>query len=411
MPAEVQLPDDLFEPLARRIASASGIRIPKEKRWLLSARVRERMSERAEDDVRGYVHRVLTAAGTTELGHLVEAVRVGETQFFRHRGQIRAIRRVALPEIAARRERERRKRVRVWSAGCASGEEPYTLAMLLERELPASDGWTHSVLATDLSRAAIESARRGCYPMGSVRTVPGPIASWAIEPAGDEVRVTDRVRRLVRFEHQNLLSASYPRRFDLVLCRNVLIYFDRATQRQVLGRLAESVVPGGWLALGYAERLGADDGQLTPIRTDDGVLYRRAAAGEVPYPAPPEGRTAPTEPLRPPAPPRQPARTTVPPPLLPALSGELEGAHGRDRAHGVAAALLGSQAPPVLDLRELRFADEGVARVLARAAHTLGADGRQLTLVASAQGTVRFLRRHGIAPPAVVVPEPPREDA
>ena len=400
-----------------RIAEVSGIRVPTSKRWLLAARVADRVRALArgepggvraegaggpritEREIDGYVREVLGDGGEAELGQLVEALRVGETQFFRHQGQLRAIRRVALPEIVARHERERSRRVRVWSAGCATGEEAYTLSMMLEDELPRADGWTHEILATDMSERALAAAREGRYPAASIHAVPAHVARWAFDRRGEDVVVSARAREAVRFERRNLLDETYPRGFDLVLCRNVLIYFDRATQREVLERLARSVVPGGYLALGYAERL--DDGTegLTPIRTEDGVVYRRGD-GEIAAARPSAvnlGRGPKLTEAVKGAPVRAgEARARV---RVAELAGELEGREGEAVAtEAVARALRGGE--PTVDLRNLRYADEGVGRVLARAAATLAAEGRTLVLIASAAGTLRFLRRHGVVPPA-----------
>ena len=139
------LAEDLFLRLAARIAEVSGIRLPLSKSWLLAARVAERQRVTGHRDARAYVRAVVDEKDVEELGKLVEAVRVGESHFFRHQGQLRAIRRVALPQIAARREREGALGVRAWSAGCASGEEAYTLAMVLEDALPRESGWQHEV--------------------------------------------------------------------------------------------------------------------------------------------------------------------------------------------------------------------------------------------------------------------------
>jgi len=453
------LAEDLFVRLAARIAEVSGIRLPATKRWLLAARVAERQQETGHRDARAYVRAVVDDDDAIELGRLVEAVRVGETHFFRHQGQLRAIRRVALPQIEARHQRDGARGIRVWSAGCASGEEAYTLAMLLEDALPRERGWSHEVFATDLSDAALAVAREGRYPQSSAREVPPEIARWALVQEGDEVRVTARARLGVHFERRNLLDARYPHDFDLVLCRNVLIYFDRATQDDVVRRLVRSVLPGGYLALGYTEHVReAEAANLLPLRTEDGILYQRAepgaapskallseaqaaakrsparrtearvtashvAAARAPIAATPHSepartasaapgaagskvsvvRTAPSAarsnteaPLR-----REAADVRVAPVM--SLSGELTGADGCATARSALTSLLSARGDAVLDLRTLRFADEDVARLLARAAETLHAEGRALRVRSGAPGIERFLRRHGIVPPAVLL--------
>ena len=431
------LSDPQFRTLAARIAAVSGIHVPTEKRWLLAARVEDRVRETGERDAARYVEKVVGDDGQAELGLLVEALRVGETQFFRHASQLRAIRRVALPEIFARRERDTETVVRVWSAGCATGEEPYTLAMLLEDALKGRPGLGYEVLATDLSEPALAHARAGRYPRAAARSMPQEIATWAIVDDGpDHVRVADRFHATVRFEKRNLLDAIYPRGFDLVLCRNVLIYFGRATQRDVLRRLARSVVTGGYLALGYSERLDDADGELLPLRTEDGVLYRRAdhvSRPTVPpvrsrrrrsHPpgrrrsAPPAARTsAPSDERDPaaraaaaarPAPAAtelsRPHAGEEPAPTTPQLSGELHGDEGASVARRVVADVLArGHAAPALDLTSLAFADDAIGRILARAAATALSEGWVLRIAATSAGTLRFLRRHNVVPPAELV--------
>jgi chemotaxis protein methyltransferase CheR len=413
------LSDPEFRSLSARIAETVGIHIATEKRWLLAARVKERLASTGDPDEARYVERVLDDAGAEELGRLVEALRVGETQFYRHRGQLRAIERVALPEIVARRQRDGTKTVRVWSAGCASGEEPYTMAMLLDAFLADMLGMSFEILATDLSASALDTARRARYPAGAIRGVPPEVAEAAFQREGDDVLVRPALKSRVRFELRNLLHAPYPAGFDLVLCRNVLIYFGRATQMEVLGRLARAVIPGGYLALGYTERLDAGDGELLPLRTDDGVLYRRDdGTNRVVLPPPKPRRrsrppkNAPAEPSskapirehapRPVPTPRR--RSTIPPPpstSVPHLSGALEGPDGVRVARAALAPLVAGDAKPlVLSVEGLVFADADVVRVLARAAAALAAQGETLSIAHASSGVRHFLVRHGVVPPA-----------
>lgn len=397
--------------LATRIAAVSGIRVPAAKRWLLSARVAERMRAAGYADVERYVDDVVSGAHEDELGRLVESVRVGETHFFRHEKQLRAIARIALPEIIARREADAERKVRVWSAGCATGEEPYTLAMLLATLLPEDGPVSWEVLATDLSPTALAVAARGRYPASAATSVPKATAAWALVPVGDEVEISERLRARVRFDSKNLLDAAYPRGFDLVLCRNVLIYFDRATQEAVIKRLARSVVPGGWLALGYAEHIAElEDVGLVPLRTDDGLLYRRAtiADGERGARVAKVARArAAGRKSKPNLRPRTDGRSVPSPPsttsstALIRLEGELAGESGLSRIRTAASALVSDPRDVVhLDLGGLTYADDEVARVLARAAATIVAGGRRLVVHVQGAGGERFLRRHGIVPPA-----------
>jgi chemotaxis protein methyltransferase CheR len=428
------LSDAEFRSLSARIAETVGIHIATEKRWLLAARVKARLASTGDPDESRYVERVLEEEGSEELGQLVEALRVGETQFYRHAGQLRVIERVALPEIVARRERDEIRTIRVWSAGCASGEEPYTMAMLLDSFLESHPRVGFEILATDLSHTAIDFASRGRYPKGAIRNVPAAEAKSAFSVEGEEVVVRPRLRSRVKFEKRNLLSTPYPRGFDLVLCRNVLIYFGKSTQREVVGRLCRAVLPGGYVALGYSERLDEGDGELLPLRTPDGVLYRRAdGTNRVVLPAepkppphrrssrPPRRRSSrPAPPIRKPieptkvpiaaplpravrAAPKAPdhAPTPAEPPEPPQLDGALEGAEGARVARAALAPIVAGVEEPTLSLAGLTFADAEVFRVIARAGAAVAATGEVLRIVGASPSMRHHLTRHRVVPPAV----------
>jgi chemotaxis protein methyltransferase CheR len=411
--------DDELATLAEHVAKVAGLHLAERQRWLFAARVDARRACTAESRAR-YAARVL-AGDAEELAALVEALRVGETRFFRHPRQLRALRRVALPELVARCEAEGRP-LRVWSAGCASGEEAYTLSMLLRDAFPelAFDVW-----ATDLSADAIARARTGQYDVERARDVPETIAVRDLERDGAHARVRQDARENVRFEVHNLLVDPYPRGLDLVLCRNVLIYFDAGTRARVITRLFGAVREGGYVALGYADHAG-DVGGAEALRTDDGVLYRRGSApvrvmlSEVTdAPSATGASTSTPRPVSTPTP-RTTARsdtarsdtarsdtarsdtarsdTARSESIAARFSGELAGAEGLASARRALAPLLHARGGR-LDLADLRFADDDVGRELARAAEALG---EALVIVAPAGGIERFLRRHGVVPPATL---------
>jgi chemotaxis methyl-accepting protein methylase len=434
--------------LSEHVAKVAGLRLGDRQRWLFAARVDARRARTAESRAR-YAARVL-AGDTEELAALVEALRVGETRFYRHPRQLRALRRVALPELVARCEAEGRP-LRVWSAGCASGEEAYTLTLMLRDAFPelAFDVW-----ATDLSADAIAHARAGRYDAERARDVPETIAARDLARDGAHVRVRERARENVRFEVHNLLLDPYPRGLDLVLCRNVLIYFDAATRTRVIAQLFGAVREGGYVALGYADHAG-DVGGAEALRTDDGVLYRRGSGPvrvvlsdvaqeprtsgpfvSTPRPASPPTKarrdvtkvtrsdtarsdtarsdtarsdtarsdtarsdTARSDTARSDTARSDTARSERSESILTTrFSGELAGAEGLVAARRTLAPLLHARGG-VLDLAELRFADDDVGRELARAAEALG---EALVIVAPAGGIERFLRRHGVVPPATL---------
>ena len=253
---------DILAGVARRLAEHAGLQLPS---WVVEARTSARIAA-LDTTPEAYVELIGSGRGQAELGELVEAVRVGESSLFRHKPQITALLDVVVPALRARGKRT----IRVWSAGCASGEEPYTLAIVLSRALPDV---TVAVHATDVSAEALELAARGEYPVEALDDVPD---EWqdAFVVDGDRLRVRPEVQRLVTFERANLIEAAAPKSCDVVWCRNVLIYFSAPARRRALDRLIGATVPGGFVFVGYSESL-RDITELEPQRTGEVVFYMR----------------------------------------------------------------------------------------------------------------------------------------
>lgn len=271
------LAPDIVARVSRRLVEHAGLELPT---WVVEARTLARIAALAVTP-EAYVELIATVRGATELRELVETVRVGESSLFRHRSQIAALAEVVAPALRARG----RRTIRVWSAGCASGEEPYTLALVLSRALP---GHTISVIATDVSDDALEAAQRATYPSSELADVPDEYRdSFVTED--DRVRVRSEITQLVRFERANLLEAPPPRNCDVVWCRNVLIYFSVEARRRAIERLMAATVPGGFMFVGYSESL-RDFTELDAQRAGDAVFYVKrgdwSAAERTPVPEP-----------------------------------------------------------------------------------------------------------------------------
>lgn len=268
---------DIVARVSRRLVEHAGLELPA---WVVEARTLARIAALAVTP-EAYVELIATARGASELRELVEIVRVGESSLFRHRSQIAALADVVAPALRARG----RRTVRVWSAGCASGEEPYTLALVLARALPAH---SITIIATDVSDDALEAAQRATYPSAELADVPEEYReSFSVE--GDCVRVRSAITQLVRFERANLLEAPPPRSCDVVWCRNVLIYFSVEARRRAIERLVAATVPGGYMFVGYSESL-REITELDAQRAGDAVFYVKrgdwSAAGRTPVPEP-----------------------------------------------------------------------------------------------------------------------------
>jgi chemotaxis protein methyltransferase CheR len=272
----LDISDDEFVALRDLIRERFGIWYDDQKRYLLLSRLSTRLAKRGIETYGAYVQFLrYDARREDEWTDLASALSNNETYFFRERAQLKALGAHILDEFL-----KRSPRVRLWSAACSSGEEPYSLAMTLLETGKIGDGML-TIRATDISPRVLELAERGFYRALSFRaTEPAMIQKW-FQPQGDGFVVAERVKRLVSFGRLNLLdgprvAAEGP--FDAIFCRNVLIYFDRAMQKRVVESFAKALRPGGYLFLGHAESLFHLTDLYEPVVGPDAIVYRLKAA-------------------------------------------------------------------------------------------------------------------------------------
>jgi chemotaxis protein methyltransferase CheR len=213
---------------------------------------------------------------------LIETLTIGETYFYRHRPYFELLEREILPEIVKRRRAA--KRLRLWCAGCATGEEAYSLAIAVRGALPDIDEWQVSLVATDLNRAYLARAEKGVYGEWSFRETDPSFRAASFVADGPRWRVRPEVRKLVRFAQLNLAEDGYPSAaggtagLDLILCRNVLLYFGQELTQKVVGRMHTALVPGGWLVLGPSDPRPGLLAEFEMHAAAGAVVYRRADA-------------------------------------------------------------------------------------------------------------------------------------
>jgi chemotaxis protein methyltransferase CheR len=266
-----------FRLLRDLVQAHCGILVREDMKFVMERRLAPRLEVQGLGDFRSY-YRFLRfgAERRAELEAAVEALTTHETYFYREPQQLRAFSEELLPLLQKRNARTRR--LRVWSAGCSTGEEAYTVAMLLKAS-NRFEGWDVEVYGTDISRRVLEAARRAEYGPSSMRVIPAEARQRFFVPAEEgRLRVRDDVRAWVSFGQLNLLepgAAQLLPQVDVVLCRNVMIYFDPAARRQALRVFHGKLVPGGYLLLGHSENLLnlSADFELVHLRTD--LVYRR----------------------------------------------------------------------------------------------------------------------------------------
>jgi chemotaxis protein methyltransferase CheR len=265
-----------FARLAALVYSEAGIRLGPEKRTMLEARLKRRLRALALDSYARYCDLLFSEEGRgDERIRFIDVVTTNKTDFFREAGHFDFLAQRALPEWTAR---GMDRPMLLWSAGCSTGEEPYTLAMVLSEYAEAHPGFRFRILATDISTAVLEKAEMSVYTIDSV----GPVAPElrrkyllrSRDRSSNHVRIAPELRRLVEFRRLNFMDADYglEQKADAIFCRNVLIYFDRPTQERILRRLTDCLMPGGFLFVGHSETLHDMRLPLTPAGT---ALYRR----------------------------------------------------------------------------------------------------------------------------------------
>jgi len=250
--------DSEFEFIRGLVYERSRISLGPDKRELVSARLGKRLRATNAPSLGAYCELLQSPQAEEELGNLIDAISTNHTFFFREQAHFDFLRDTIVPEMAARARAERWARFYAWSAACSSGEEPYSMAMTLAGALPV---WPWHIEATDISRRILARAHAAIYPEESVSRLPPATGKAHFQrgfgPQHGFYRVKPALRERVAFHHLNLLEGEPPFRdpFQVIFCRNVMIYFDRATQEELVTRLARRLVPGGYLLVGHSESL------------------------------------------------------------------------------------------------------------------------------------------------------------
>mgnify|MGYP000073680711 CR=1 FL=1 len=274
-----------------------GLAFPEKRRMELEIGVRRAFAASTCPDLNAYYELLCDPVrGAPELERLVNALTVGETYFFRDAGQFNALITHVLPEIIARRRMVRT--LRIWSAGCASGEEPYSIAMALVDLLPDLKDWTITILATDINSQNLERARQGVYSEWAFREERArQLRGRFFTQQGNLYHLDPAIRRMVSFAQLNLASSQYPSfdnntmYMDLILCRNVTIYFPESVTRAVIDRFYNALSDYGWLVVGHSEH-SLDTYQKFQARSfPEAILYQRAPT-PIPAAAPAPARPA-----------------------------------------------------------------------------------------------------------------------
>jgi len=279
------LRDPAYLKIRDMIYQISGIYQSEEKLYLLASRCARRMSAvHAKTPAEYLEHLTVRGNREAELRLLLNEITIGETYMFRSPPQLEALRSVILPQILQAKSAMGFKRLHLWSAGCSTGEEPYTLAMfLLEESEKMLAGWTFDILATDLNDNSLAAAKAGIYGEYALRSTSEALRRKYFKPHDEKrLQAGEQLKSLIRFERVNLNDDSkmtFLKGMDIIFCCNVLIYFDLGSKRKVMQHFYSNLLPGGYMFMGHAESLYQVDDRFHLVHFPGAIGYWKPPVG------------------------------------------------------------------------------------------------------------------------------------
>ena len=275
-----------------------GMHFDERRTHFLQDRLLRRLKECHVDSFYAYYRLLISQEGKTELAQLLENLTVNETSFFRHKAQLDLFQKQVLEDMLKRKQAHREYSVRVWSAGCSTGQEAYTLAMLsadalsyyyLRNPLPVAlslpkplvpPPWRVEILASDISYSVLRTGQEGAYNENQMATVDYSFRLRYFDKMGDRYAVKKTLKEMVHFDFHNLKTEYLPQRNDVIFCRNVMMYFDEAEQKRLIEKFYRCLNPGGYLFVGHAESLLGLTEKFQMVHRDSGTAYQRIEVRE-----------------------------------------------------------------------------------------------------------------------------------
>ncbi len=276
---ELSLTEHELGEIRMLIHERTGISFDESRERFFSTRVREHMHEKGFKRGTELLRAVRKA--NAEYQALLERLLTQETTFFRYPGVYEAFEKRVLPELHVKKFWKNPRTLRVWSAGCSTGEEPYSIAITVADTLANSDAWNVEILATDIGRQALGTAERATYSGRTIASVSERQLATHFVQVGNAYQVRPRIRQMVSFVHMNLSNPVYVGKMDLIFCMNVLIYFSEERKRELVQRFYDALEPGGYLFLGHSESISKIPVKFQAIVLNDCILYRKPTAEEL----------------------------------------------------------------------------------------------------------------------------------
>jgi chemotaxis protein methyltransferase CheR len=289
----IQLSDAELKLLQTLVYQECGMYFDERRAHFLQDRLQRRLRATGLDSFYSYYRLLTSREGKSELGSLLENLTINETSFFRNKPQLELFHKVTLEEILHRKQERRDWTLRVWSAGCSTGQEPYTVAMLicdalayyylrnpLPFEMPSPKPlipppWKVEVMASDISYSVLRAAQEGAYTESQMEPVDYTYRLRYFDKVGDRYAIKKAVKDIVQFDFHNLKAEYLPTRNDIIFCRNVMIYFDEAEQKRLIEKFYRCLNPEGFLFVGHAESLFGLTDRFRMIHRNNGTAYQR----------------------------------------------------------------------------------------------------------------------------------------
>lgn len=287
------LTDSELKLLQALIYQECGMHFDERRTHFLQDRLQRRLKECHLESFYSYYRLLISPQGKAELAILLENLTVNETSFFRNKAQLELFQRDALEDLLARKQERRDFNLRLWSAGCSTGQEPYTLAMMIADALayqqlrkPASHDnnfpkplipapWRLEILASDISYSVLRAAQEGFYNEHQMSTVDYGCRLRYFDKVGDRYVVKKGLKDLIHFDFHNLKTEYLPQRNDMIFCRNVMMYFDEAEQKRLVEKFYRCLNPHGYLFVGHAETLRGLSEKFQMLHHNSGTAYQR----------------------------------------------------------------------------------------------------------------------------------------
>ncbi len=279
---EIPLSDEEFRLIRDLIYSHCGLYFDSDATYLLEKRLSKRLQLHQLSGFKDYYHFLkYNRKKDQELSDIMDILTTNETYFFREAFQLKAFTEEIIPALREMKMKSGDRTLRIWSAGCSSGEEPYTIAMLL-LDMGGFAGWNVEIIGTDISQRVIQQARKGLYGKSSFRVTDDSYIRRYFSEQDGMYRVNDKVRELVTISHLNLLDANriaFLGRMDIIYCRNVIIYFDQVARRKVIDSFFRTLRDGGYLLLGHSESLMNISTAFTLKHLKNDMVYQKPLSG------------------------------------------------------------------------------------------------------------------------------------